>query len=588
MRCRALLQLASVGVFGLVTGLASAADYSGRYEDGTLAVTLTGQNGGYGGEIVMGQQRFPVQASEQGTQLNGSFVSDGNQFPFAAAFQADALVLSTGGKTYTLHRAGQGGALPQPLPQPQQMGAMPVAAAGDPNALADFGAINGSQYGKVLSRQFPANTSAKAALQTTFPALARFFGARPTILGAYEDQKDHKSVGVSYSAQLNGQPVKGFVSAKVLDQGTSVLIVYCASNAPQGELGRLMKRPAPAAGANGQPAGNGQTAGNGQGGAADLQTAIAQVPLQTYTFPDNTGSVGIAQGWTTNAQTIGGATITGPGDQKIVMGVGAEVITPDSQMIRMHNQLNANGMRMGGKPMAPINMLIAPVSPDAATTFKSLMDAINVMNRAKANPTTTLERIVQANKTPSMSPKGTAAAIIFDFNKSDTGPNKHYRALIQFEYYFVGQSRDTWAFYATQLTAPAETFKQDLPVMLAQTNSLKENAAVIQQKTQQKIAAQNQWFQAQQAAQKKVEAAYDQQHKDWEHNQLIQDRSNANFDEYIRGYRTVQDTSTGDKTSVDLGNVHQVVENLNYYDPGRYKEIPLRDELYPLPGQQGQ
>jgi hypothetical protein len=69
---------------------------------------------------------------------------------------------------------------------------------------------------------------------------------------------------------------------------------------------------------------------------------------------------------------------------------------------------------------------------------------------------------------------------------------------------------------------------------------------------------------------------------------LIIERSNANFDEMIRGYRTVEDTATGDKTSVDLGDVHQVVQNLNYSDPGRYKEIPLRDELYPLPGQQGQ
>jgi hypothetical protein len=38
--------------------------------------------------------------------------------------------------------------------------------------------------------------------------------------------------------------------------------------------------------------------------------------------------------------------------------------------------------------------------------------------------------------------------------------------------------------------------------------------------------------------------------------------------------------------SVDLGNVDRIVDRLNEGDPGRYKQIPLRDEMYPLPGGQ--
>jgi hypothetical protein len=67
-------------------------------------------------------------------------------------------------------------------------------------------------------------------------------------------------------------------------------------------------------------------------------------------------------------------------------------------------------------------------------------------------------------------------------------------------------------------------------------------------------------------------------------NSVIRSRSNDDFDEVIRGFRTVEDTNTGEKRSVDLGNVDQIVDNLNYYDPGRYKQIPLRDEADPLPG----
>jgi hypothetical protein len=54
----------------------------------------------------------------------------------------------------------------------------------------------------------------------------------------------------------------------------------------------------------------------------------------------------------------------------------------------------------------------------------------------------------------------------------------------------------------------------------------------------------------------------------------------------IRGVRTVEDTQTGYRTSVDLGNVDQIVDKLNEHDPGRYIQIPLRDEWAPLPEQQ--
>jgi len=66
-------------------------------------------------------------------------------------------------------------------------------------------------------------------------------------------------------------------------------------------------------------------------------------------------------------------------------------------------------------------------------------------------------------------------------------------------------------------------------------------------------------------------------------NSIIRERSSADFDEVIRGYRNVEDTATGERTSVDLGNVDSIVDKLNEGDPGRYKQIPLRDDVAPLP-----
>jgi hypothetical protein len=43
----------------------------------------------------------------------------------------------------------------------------------------------------------------------------------------------------------------------------------------------------------------------------------------------------------------------------------------------------------------------------------------------------------------------------------------------------------------------------------------------------------------------------------------------------------VEDTTTSVKRSVDLGNVDVIVDKLNEDDPGRYRQIPPRDELDP-------
>ena len=79
------------------------------------------------------------------------------------------------------------------------------------------------------------------------------------------------------------------------------------------------------------------------------------------------------------------------------------------------------------------------------------------------------------------------------------------------------------------------------------------------------------------------QAAFDDYLKSVQRNSVIRERSALDFDEVIRGVRTVEDTQTGHRTSVDLGNVDQIVDKLNEHDPGRYVQIPLRDEMAPLP-----
>ena len=121
--------------------------------------------------------------------------------------------------------------------------------------------------------------------------------------------------------------------------------------------------------------------------------------------------------------------------------------------------------------------------------------------------------------------------------------------------------------------------------MLAIATSLKTDPAAVQRATGRAIDAQDANFRALQKAHATQVAGFDDYMKSQQRNSLIRDRSATDFDEVIRGQRTVEDTRTGERTSVDLGNVNEIVDKLNEHNPDRYIQIPLRDELHPLPNQ---
>jgi hypothetical protein len=62
-------------------------------------------------------------------------------------------------------------------------------------------------------------------------------------------------------------------------------------------------------------------------------------------------------------------------------------------------------------------------------------------------------------------------------------------------------------------------------------------------------------------------------------------RHAADFNESIIGTRTIYDTVTGASGYANLTDVNGVVDSLNQaaLDPTRFVQIPLRDQLYPLP-----
>jgi hypothetical protein len=118
-------------------GGGSAQDpWVGTFSDGNLVLQLQGSGGSYSGVAQLSGQSFSVSVSGTGSQVSGSFQAADGQYPLTLVQNGQAVILSTGGTSYTLQRAGAGaaanplaggfqgapGVQSQPAPMPQQGG----------------------------------------------------------------------------------------------------------------------------------------------------------------------------------------------------------------------------------------------------------------------------------------------------------------------------------------------------------------------------------------------------------------------------------------------------------------------------------
>jgi hypothetical protein len=450
--------------------------------------------------------------------------------------------------------------------------ALPLSAcqagqAGD--APSGYTVVRTVDSGKALSRRMPQAKTVRDALKSTLADLERYFGSKLQMRGAYEDTRDRLSGGAGFKGQFKGRPIQGIISCRIGPEGALVAVVYANADAPRSEWTQLLAA----------------SPGEDSGPAA----------LKPYRFPDGTGVIGIASGWHTTAQSCAGPLLLlGPADQSVAMGLVWSVSTPDSLAVQNQRQMVATARQLGSPP-PQIDMLVAPFT-GPLDALRNIAPQLSQMTARKGGSPFQIDKPALLEEMRPSVAGGKAGRVSYGVSeKGADGRVKHYRAEAYLETSQVVPG--AWMMMGVIMRAPDATFERDLPTMRAMVFSLKENAQVIGQKAQEALNAQNQWFQAQQQAHRQqvegferqqqahreVTKAQDRQNRNWEKNQNATSRSHDDFDEVLRGYRTVEDTRSGVKTSVDLGNVDIVVDKLNEADPGRYRQIPLRDEMDPLP-----
>jgi hypothetical protein len=572
------------------------------YTDGKLTVHWTRSGDDFTGTFMLGAGQFPATAHITGTSLSGSFTSGPNQFSFSGSLDSTALTLKTGGTTYTLKIQPDAA---NPLAPANPLAGANPPATGPSNAPPGYTVIISADYGCAVSANKDGVTTMQAALEAAFADLTNFFAAKPMIGSSYQDAKNPKVGGATFSSTWNGNPIKGIVSCQLTDKGATIAVVFAHAGTAKADWDKLMNPPQPAAAATAPPA--------------------PAIPLAQHDFPDGSGSMGLADGWTTQTQTLAHTVvITGPANQQVALSISRTVQTPDSPMVKMRQQQEqwlaqqrARYPAMARVPATPPPPMLVAAYTDPDTALQALFPQLNQMSLANKGPSVQLDQIVSSKDIPSHLPSADAKAaeIVYKVTQSQNGNSQDFRVWMHFEMssYPGGTS---WFWFVNTARAPDASFDADLPVMRAMMLSTKvnedklkqifaaENAALAQesqalaqasQAESQALRQQAQDFSAQQNARYQAfrdqqQASFQAHNEQWAADETQKQRATADFIEQIQGTRTIYDTQTGTVSSASLYDVNGVVDSLNQaaLDPNRFVQIPLRDQLYaptPVPGQ---
>src|SRR5450432_2677771 len=296
------------------------------------------------------------------------------------------------------------------------------------------------------------------------------------------------------------------------------------------------------------------------------------VGLRRFDFPDRTGSVGLAAGWQTNATTATrGMTLLGPEGARVLLRNTFSILMPDNPMAR-----TSGGRALVAPPAAPVDALAA------------LGPQLSQMSSQHGGPQMTFDSFVQrGNGRPSV-PRGNAAVVTYGVTETTpTGGQQHYRALARIET-GPAPTPGAWIMILTESRAPDATFDLDMPTMQAITASLQiapragrgagGGAGQDGASRHDQIMAQRDANDRRRKLMKQRSQLAADRTSDIKNRSAGYQKNNDDAVEVQRGTRAIEDTRTGRRADVNLGDSDQITDGLNRNDPDRYRQIKLRDQ----------
>jgi hypothetical protein len=292
--------------------------------------------------------------------------------------------------------------------------------------------------------------------------------------------------------------------------------------------------------------------------------------LHTVTAPDNSASIGIADGWQLDPRSASSTmSLIGPNGEQAVFSAMRSAVDP-------YNPQQVQAVRAG--IYRGTGTILYPYHPDLGKAYPELLQA---WRRALNLPSAKL----QVDKIEPIQGAGNCVLVTGHIDADGQGMKKLIDDICQ-------SPPAQWGAYTITRTFSIMTdaqSEQEQNTVMAMFLSVKVNQQVMNQQAQQKLAQKQQsdqqwrdWGQQQsdriraqgEAAQRNFadrQAANDAQHADWWAQQDSNARTNQGFDNYIRDQTVIRDVQNPD--------VHATVWNqtaawMQQAFPDRIEEVP--------------
>jgi hypothetical protein len=347
---------------------------------------------------------------------------------------------------------------------------------------------NGS--GRVLSTKLSGSSSATKMFQALMIGIKGYFDATPRILNALRDPRDSQ-VQASFTASINRVPVMGLMGVATQGKQARAVILFDASRAFAGSVNRLV------------------TVATGGG------ANTANVQLTRVSFPDGSGSIGLAPGWELKFAGQGAADIAGP--------------QPYS------------GMSIGA------NLTVPYTSDDPA-------QAIQMMAQQAAQQQDKNIRLTIIDSKPTPWQNGNASFV--RYRTVMDGQSLDYFGLFAITPFDGNQV----FFYSSFIQGSTSSFAQVLPVGLKIWGSWSVNPAVFAERLNKAAQSMRETGEILSSANANRQHAYD--------------GINAGWGEYFRDVATLE-ASGGSRSQVDASFASHVVQN----DPNNFRIVPPNELL---------
>ncbi len=379
------------------------------------------------------------------------------------------------------------------------------------------------------------------------------FGDKPQV-GKFFHTKGSDSIATFFTLTAKNQgnkPMAGMVVVSLQGGQPTAAVIYDDAQRFATTANPMMKKlnevwhPAPA---------------NSSKSAAGASQGSAPVAaLHQTAFPDNSGSIGLPEGWKIAGAQQGTVQATGPNGEFLVIGMYVPVMDPNNpqqrQMIQMETQ--------GGRMPLPGMYVAVPYGTDPFQTLKAVSAQLHAKQRQQPASIELIDTQKQAN----------------NCNLFNAHVDQHDgKGVMYTSIYMCIQPPfmpGTYAVTINQVSLPEPLLAKENPTLHAIFQSYRTNDAVINAETRQNIDNIHAIGERAKIQADASHAAWDIHQQAYQNQQDSQDRNNAAFSNYLLDQTVIQDSQRNERGTV----YNQYADALVKADPSRYQYVPTQDFL---------